>query len=94
MTARRPWPAVRTVLDQALLAKIRSGRLREEGWPYGLRAVVLVGVVLFGLTAVLALLAGPIRGRSELTVPNSLTSSVPMPWSGCWSCCSVSVSRS
>lgn len=77
MTPHRPWPAVRSVLDQAVLVKVRSGRLREERWPYGLRAVVGVGAVLFALTALLALFAGPIRGWSDLTVPNSLTSSVP-----------------
>ncbi len=77
MSGRRPGPAVRTVLDQALLAKIRTGRLRDEDWPYGLRAVVVVGVVLFALAALLALVGGPIRGLSDLTVPNSLTSSVP-----------------
>lgn len=69
--------AVREVLDQAVLAKIRDGRLRDRGWPYGLGAVVAVGVVLLVLTGLLALLAGPIRATSRLTVPNSLTSSVP-----------------
>ncbi len=73
------WSAtvVRTVVDQAVVEKVREGRLRDDGWPYGLRAVVLVGVVLVVVTALLALFAGPIRGWSELTVPNSLTSSVP-----------------
>ena len=39
--------------------------------------MVVVGVVLFALTTLLALFAGPIRGWSDLSVPNSLTSSVP-----------------
>ena len=69
--------AVCSVLDQAVAAKVREGRLRADGWPYGLGAVVAVGVGLLGLTALLALFAGPIRSGSELTVPNSLTSSVP-----------------
>src|SRR4051812_1613986 len=69
--------AVRSVLDQAVLAKIRAGRLRDVSWPYGLRAVVAVGSTLFVFTGLLALLSGPIRGWSSLTVPNSLTSSVP-----------------
>ncbi|HEU5486974.1 MAG TPA: hypothetical protein VFU98_18875 [Microlunatus sp.] len=69
--------AARSVLDQAVLAKVRAGRLRDLSWPYGLRSVVAVGCVLFALTAVLALLSGLIRGWSELTVPNSLSSSVP-----------------
>jgi hypothetical protein len=65
------------VVDQAVLAKVRDGRLRDDSWPYGLRAVVVVGVALCALATLLALFAGPIRGWSELTVPNSLTSSVP-----------------
>lgn len=77
MTDRRPGAAVRSVVDQAVLAKVRDGRLRDDSWPYGLRAVVVVGVALCVVATVLALFAGPIRGWSELTVPNSLTSSVP-----------------
>ena len=77
MSPRRPGPAVPSVIDQALLAKVREGRLRDDGWPYGLRAVVVVGAVLFASAALLALFAGPIRSWSDLTVPNSLSSSVP-----------------
>ena len=77
MTARRPGAAVRSVVDQAVLAKVRDGRLRDDNWPYGLRAVVVVGVALCAVATVLALFAGPIRGWSDLSVPNSLTSSVP-----------------
>jgi hypothetical protein len=77
VSTHRPASAVWSVVDQAVVAKVREGRLRDDSWPYGLRAVVLTGVVLVALTALLALLAGPIRGWSELTVPNSLTSSVP-----------------
>ena len=69
--------AVRSVLDQSIVAKVRAGRLRDDGWPYGLRAVVAVGTTLFVLTGLLALLSGAIRGGSVLVVPNSLTSSVP-----------------
>ncbi len=77
MTARRPGAAVRSVLDQAVLAKVRDGRLRDDSWPYGLRAVVVVGVALCAVATLLALFAAPIRGWSDLSVPNSLTSSVP-----------------
>lgn len=75
--AGRSAEAVRSVLDQAVATKIRAGRLRDHDWPYGLRAVVAVGSALFVLTGLLALLSGPIRGWSSLTVPNSLSSSVP-----------------
>ena len=68
----------RAVLDEALVGKIREGRLRDEGhWPYGLRAVVAIGCLLFGLTGLVALISAPIRSWSSLSVPNTLTSSVP-----------------
>lgn len=70
--------AVRTVLDQGIAAKVREGRLRDDGlWPYGLQAVVTVSCVLFVLTGLLALVSAPIRSWSSLSVPNTLTSSVP-----------------
>lgn len=68
---------LRTVWDQAIADKVRHGRLRDAGWPHGLRAVVAVGTVLFGLTGLLALLAGPIRRGSVLNIPNSLGTSQP-----------------
>lgn len=68
---------LQTTVDQAVAARVREGRLRDERWPFGLRAVVGVGIGLFVLATLLALFAGPLRGLSELSVPNSLTSSVP-----------------
>ena len=68
----------RSALEQGLLTKIREGRLRDGGqWPYGLRAVVVVGSVLFVLTGLVALVSAPIRSWSSLSVPNTVTSSVP-----------------
>lgn len=75
--------AARTVLDQGLVAKFREGRLRDDGqWPYGLRAVVTIGCLLFALTGLVALVSAPIRSWSSLTVPNTVSSSVPdnMVW--------------
>lgn len=70
--------AARSVLDQGFLAKIRDGRLRDDGqWPYGLRAVVTIGCVMFVLTALVALMSAPIRSWSTLTVPNTVSTSVP-----------------
>lgn len=70
--------AVRAVLDQGLVARVREGRLRDDGqWPYGLRAVVAVGSALFVLTGLVALVSAPIRSWSSLSVPNTVTSSVP-----------------
>ena len=65
MSPRRPGPAVPSVIDQALLAKVREGRLRDDGWPYGLRAVVVVGAVLFASAALLALFA--VAGRQLIS---------------------------
>ncbi len=47
---------------------IRDGRLRDTGWPAGLRPVVVVGVVAFSLAVLLILLAPAIRAASPLSV--------------------------
>lgn len=62
---------IRSVWEQAIATRVREGRLRDAGWPYGLRPVVAVGTVLFGLTGLVALLAGPIRRFSTLVVPDT-----------------------
>jgi hypothetical protein len=47
---------------------IRDGRLRDTGWPAGLRPVVVVGVAAFSLAVLLILLAPAIRAASPLSV--------------------------
>lgn len=47
---------------------IRDGRLRDTGWPVGLRPIVVVGVVAFALAVLLILLAPAIRAALPLSV--------------------------
>lgn len=47
---------------------IRDGRLRDTGWPVGLRPIVVVGVVAFVLAVLLILLAPVIRASLPLSV--------------------------
>jgi hypothetical protein len=47
---------------------IRDGRLRDTGWPAGLRPVVIVGVVAFSVAVLLILLAPAIRSAAPLSV--------------------------
>lgn len=49
--------AARLVFDGVLVQRIAEGRLRDVGWPKGWGAVIGVGYVGFGLTAVLVLTA-------------------------------------
>ena len=72
----------RGVVRQTLLAPVREGRLRDDGWPYGLRAVVALGYLAFGGAALLVLLSGPLRDGSVLLL--SGTSVVGLPEAGVW----------
>jgi hypothetical protein len=72
----------RAVLEQTLLGPVRDGRLRDDGWPYGLRAVVALGYLAFAAAALLVLLSGPLRRGSVLLL--SGTSVVGLPDAGVW----------
>lgn len=72
IAARRPGPlpaarrAVGYLIDTVLVQPVREGRLRDIGWPPGLRGAVAAG---FGLAAALIAVAGlssVIRGRLTL----------------------------
>jgi hypothetical protein len=70
-TALATWPArvvpfVRGVVGRAVVGPVREGRIREAGWPYGLRAVVLMAYLAFLLAGVLVVASGPIRRASVL----------------------------
>jgi len=56
------------LIRQTLLDPIAEGRLRDVGWPYGLRAIVLVGYAAFGIAAATVILSGVIRRHSTLVV--------------------------
>ena len=55
---------------------IRDGRLRDTGWPVGLRPIVVVGVVAFALAVLLMLLAPVIRAALPLSVTVGATGGV------------------
>jgi len=51
-----------------LVDPIEQGRLRDLGWPYGLRSIVLVGYVVFVIAGLLVISSGLIREHSTLIV--------------------------
>jgi hypothetical protein len=53
---------------QTLVDPIERGRLRDLVWPYGLRAIVLVGYIVFTIAALTVIFSGPIREHSTLIV--------------------------
>ncbi|HEY6688197.1 MAG TPA: hypothetical protein VI094_18545, partial [Propionibacteriaceae bacterium] len=53
---------------QTLVNPVEQGRLRDVMWPYGLRAIVLVGYVVFTIAALTVIFSGPIREHSTLIV--------------------------
>ncbi|GAB2574910.1 hypothetical protein GCM10009593_11440 [Microlunatus antarcticus] len=57
---------VRGVVDQTVVGPVQEGRIREDRWPYGLRAVVLVAYLAFALAGVLVVTSGAIRRTSVL----------------------------
>ncbi|WP_152364781.1 hypothetical protein [Microlunatus speluncae] len=64
---RRPSPVVvsfqviRELFVRVLVAPVRSGRLRARGWPNGLRPAIGIGLGVYLLAVVLALVAVPVR---------------------------------
>jgi hypothetical protein len=53
---------------QTLVDPIEQGRLRDLAWPYGLRAIVLVGYIVFVIAGLLVIFSGLIREHSTLIV--------------------------
>lgn len=68
---------VRSVLRQTLLEPVRDGRLRDDDWPPGLRAVVAAGYLAFALAAATVVVAAPLRRRATLEVTGSAGLGVP-----------------
>lgn len=64
--AARLVPFVRAVAAQTVVGPVRAGRIRETGWPYGLRAVVLLAYLAFAFAGVLVVASGAIRRASVL----------------------------
>jgi hypothetical protein len=53
---------------QTLVDPIEQGRLRDLGWPHGLRSIVLVGYIVFVIAGLLVISSGLIREHSTLIV--------------------------
>ena len=56
----------RGVVRSTVVGPVREGRIRDHGWPYGLRAVVLLGYLAFAFAGVLVVASGAIRQASTL----------------------------
>lgn len=75
----RPWTGwrmIRFLARRVLGDPVREGRLRDTGWPPGLRAVVVAGIVCFSVGVAMSIFAGQIRTRTELVL--QLDSTVPV----------------
>lgn len=79
MTAlRRVATGVRRFWDGLIAEPIDRGRLRDTGWPAGLKPIVVVGVVAFCIAVLLILTSPLIRAAAPLTVSvGSLVLSLP-----------------
>ena len=53
---------------QTLVEPIEQGRLRDLGWPYGLRSIVLAGYIVFVIAGLMVIFSGLIRENSTLIV--------------------------
>jgi hypothetical protein len=59
---------VAALYRQTLVNPIDQGRLRDVEWPYGLRAIVLAGYIVFTIAALTVIFSGLIREHSYLIV--------------------------
>lgn len=58
----------RSVLRQTVLLPIEEGRLRDRGWPDGLRALVTLGYAAFAAAALLVVVSGAVRTHAGLVL--------------------------
>jgi hypothetical protein len=65
------------VLRQTVLDPVAEGRLRDQGWPEGLRAVVLAGYLVFAAGGLLVVLSGPLRRSAELSTAGGTALGLP-----------------
>lgn len=75
----RPVAFLRGVVAQTVVRPVQEGRIREDGWPYGLRAVVLLAYVGFAFAGVLVVASGSIRRESVLEPVGTGTIRLPEP---------------
>ncbi|MBA3529841.1 MAG: hypothetical protein H0T91_11155 [Propionibacteriaceae bacterium] len=67
----------RTLVEKVIGEPVRNGRLREVGWPYGLRGIVGLGCAVYALGAVVVIFSSLIRRSGELSVATTLAASIP-----------------
>ena len=73
---------VRGVVTQALVVPVRTGRIRDVAWPYGLRAVVLMAYLAFAAAGLLVVVSGAVR-RASVLGPGA-SSGVGLPEPAVW----------
>ncbi|MET1007629.1 MAG: hypothetical protein ABWX96_18915 [Propionibacteriaceae bacterium] len=80
--ARRPSPLalVRMLVAKVIEEPVQHGRLRDVGWPRGLRAIVGVGVAAYVLGVLMVMFSGALRRDASLVVPETLGTSLPRDW--------------
>jgi len=59
---------VAALYRQTLVKPIEQGRLHDVDWPYGLRAIVLAGYIVFTIAGLTVIFSGLIREHSSLIV--------------------------
>lgn len=64
---RRVLALVGYVAQRVLVDPVRAGRLRDNGWPPGLKAIVVVGLGLYAVLMGLAVFGGQIRAIGPLS---------------------------
>ena len=75
----RPGAFARGVVRSTVVGPVREGRIRDHGWPYGLRAVVLLGYLAFAFAGVLVVASGAIRQASTLEPSGNTAVGLPVP---------------
>lgn len=79
--ARRGFASLRqfvtTVTRQSIVEPFRSGRLRDQEWPHGLRVIVAASYLMFAVAAVLVVGSGPIRAHSALITQGTSVIALP-----------------
>lgn len=68
-------------VERVIVEPVREGRLRDIDWPFGLRPVVMIGIVGYVVAAALVLFSGPLRellplasqpGSTMLVLPRAI----------------------
>ncbi len=63
-----------------ITTRVRHGRLRDRGWPYGLRELVIVVLAAYLIVVVLVVIGPLLRQGGRLLTTPTLTSGFPEPW--------------